>query len=106
MIVNSSASQIEDKAYAPLVMVKNGVVTHLFSDGLLKFGAVNKLQLPTARYDYVLKVYTFYQSTGGSFYSGGFTCYFINRMQTEFTMPNIASNSWLFLEAELITKEI
>lgn len=106
MIVNPSASQIEDKAYAPLVMVKNGVVTHLFSDGLLTVGTVNKLQLPTARYDYVLKVYTFYQSNEGSFYSGGFSCYFINRMQTEFTMPNTTSNAGYFLEAELITKEI
>lgn len=105
MIINSSASQIDDKAYAPLVMVKNGVVTHLFSDGLLDTGLVKKLQLPVARYDYTLKVYNYYKNSDGTLRIGQVICWHISRMQTSIELSSVYGDV-AFIEAELITKEI
>lgn len=106
MIVNPSASQIDDKSYAPLVMVKNGVVTHLFSDGLINTDIIKKLQLPVARYDYTLKIYYYYTNSDGSLRTGNFTCFHISRMQTSIELLSTVYGDVAFIEAELITKEI
>lgn len=107
MIVESTNSQIDDKSYLPLVMVKNGLWTHLFSDGAISANAVKKLKLPEARYDYLLYIDVF---TGGldriAQYNVTRYTVFVDRNRTEIELPLESVTSPCFIHADLITREI
>ena len=100
MIVESRNSQIEDKKFLPLVLVKNGVMTSMFTDGLIDCSVVSNIKLPNARYDYVLYA-DFFNEEG---YRSSGVAYLVSRKQTNLDI-NI-NHPRVFLHAELVTTEI
>lgn len=103
MIVNVGNSQIDDETYRPLVMVKNGVATSLFSEELVDLSSLKKLKLPNARYDYLLTVKKFSYDSNGVTRFLSMDTFKVDRKQTEIEI-NVEGLG--YVEASLITTEI
>ena len=105
IVTEASNSQIDTSTYLPLIMVKNGLMANLFSNGILDSSQVKNLILPKATYPYLLKITIFTKQSdtvNGAYKYSSVKYYNISPLQTS---VDISSNGLAFYEANLTIKQ-
>ena len=103
MILDPGQSQINETSYLPLIAVKNGLKTTLTTDGIIDLNNVSQLNLPPARYDYVIRVTVFNNDGSGVVHCTGTDFIYVRKGQNK---VDINRNVLAKLDAELFEKEI
>lgn len=91
----------ETKDLLPLVLIKNGMVGLLQSNGLINLSAIKKLNLPNAIYDYTLD-FNFYQKINGVNLYHRTNKIYICKEQTSL---DVSLSGLAFIQANLILKQ-
>lgn len=91
----------ETKDLLPLVLIKNGMIGLLQSNGLINLSAIKKLNLPNAIYDYTLD-FNFYQKINGVNLYQRTNKIYICKEQTSL---DVSLSGLAFIQANLILKQ-
>ena len=103
MIINNVTNPYssETKDLLPLVLIKNGMVGFLQSNGIINLSTIKKLNLPNAVYDYILD-FNFYQKINGVNLYQMTNKIYICKEQTSL---DISLEGLAFIQANLILKQ-